>query len=219
MGCGRSRLQIFQSTSSSKKKKKKKEQHDMVVESVDNLSIEDASLDFNSDSPEAASARRAAAVARFRQISQGPLLAMAEVSKSQTDFFRMLDEKIESGPDFVDSYEDRRTSNSSLDPNKLRRLSLISNGHKTSVSSIKFHSQGFLTSSPTRARTPQPNVSPKHRLPPLQASPPPRDGRRSSPTHILSLALSSPLKNNHGSPRMFGTNKVFKSEELASRYD
>ncbi|XP_065332914.1 uncharacterized protein LOC135934845 [Cloeon dipterum] len=221
MGCGRSRLQIFQSASSSKKRKKKKER-EMVAESADNVSIEESSFDLNSDCPEAVNARRAAAVARFRQISQGPLLAMAEVSKSQTDFFKMLDEKIENGPDYSESGENTRTASPSLDLNKLRRLSLMSNGHKSSVSSIKFHSQGFLTSSPTRARTPQPaTISPKHRLPPLQASPPPKEpgSRRSSPTHILGLALSSPLKGNHGSPRMFTSNKVFRAEELATRYD
>lgn len=49
-------------------------QEELVVESADNASVDEA-LDL--DSPEAASARRAAAVARFRQISQGPLLAMA----------------------------------------------------------------------------------------------------------------------------------------------
>jgi hypothetical protein len=51
-------------------------QEELVVESADNVSVDEA-LDFDLDSPEAASARRAAAVARFRQISQGPLLAMA----------------------------------------------------------------------------------------------------------------------------------------------
>jgi hypothetical protein len=51
-------------------------QEELVVESADNVSV-DETLDFDLDSPEAASARRAAAVARFRQISQGPLLAMA----------------------------------------------------------------------------------------------------------------------------------------------
>jgi hypothetical protein len=121
------------------------------------------------------------------------------------------------GPD----YDDRRSSNISMD-NKPRRLSLI-NGHRNSCNTVKFHSQGLITSSPTRCRTPnqqQPGVSPKHRLPPLQASPPSRDlNKRSSPTHILSLALSSPLKISHASPRMFGSNKIFKSEELASRYD
>ncbi|CAB3362786.1 Hypothetical predicted protein [Cloeon dipterum] len=201
----------------------KEKEREMVAESADNVSIEESSFDLNSDCPEAANARRAAAVARFRQISQGPLLAMAEVSKSQTDFFKMLDEKIENGPDYSESGENTRTASPSLDlNNKLRRLSLMSNGHKSSVSSIKFHSQGFLTSSPTRARTPQPaTISPKHRLPPLQASPPPKEpgSRRSSPTHILGLALSSPLKSNHGSPRMFTSNKVFRAEELATRYD
>jgi hypothetical protein len=51
-------------------------QEEVVVENTDNVSVDEV-LDYDLDSPEAASARRAAAVARFRQISQGPLLAMA----------------------------------------------------------------------------------------------------------------------------------------------
>jgi len=51
-------------------------QQEMVVESVENGTVEEIA-EFEMDSPEAAIARRAAAVARFRQISQGPLLAMA----------------------------------------------------------------------------------------------------------------------------------------------
>lgn len=51
-------------------------QEEVVVENADNMAVEEV-LDYDLDSPEAASARRAAAVARFRQISQGPLLAMA----------------------------------------------------------------------------------------------------------------------------------------------
>lgn len=35
----------------------------------------------------------------------GPLLQQAEISSSQLDFFKMLDEKIENGPDYDESYD------------------------------------------------------------------------------------------------------------------
>ncbi|XP_014291480.3 uncharacterized protein tow [Halyomorpha halys] len=44
--------------------------------------------------------------ARLRiQISSSPLLAQAELSSSQSDFFKMLDEKINNGPDYDPSCE------------------------------------------------------------------------------------------------------------------
>ncbi|XP_021923412.1 uncharacterized protein LOC110831564 isoform X2 [Zootermopsis nevadensis] len=46
---------------------------------------------------------------KIRQIvasSPGPLLAQTEISSSQMDFFRMLDEKIENGPDYDSANEE-----------------------------------------------------------------------------------------------------------------
>ncbi|XP_046402940.1 uncharacterized protein LOC124168718 [Ischnura elegans] len=54
-----------------------------------------------------AEARRKALANRVRQVlSSGPLLAQAEVSSSQLDFFKMLDERIENGPDYVSGSDD-----------------------------------------------------------------------------------------------------------------
>lgn len=99
MGCGRSTL-----GSDSPKKRKKKEA--------------DGECESDSDSGSNSSNRKQQHGQQQQQLinkfvpfgAGGPLLAQAKISDSQQDFFMMLDEKIENGPDYDSETEevDRR---------------------------------------------------------------------------------------------------------------
>ncbi|XP_063245168.1 uncharacterized protein LOC134546332 [Bacillus rossius redtenbacheri] len=71
---------------------------------------------------------------RPRQVSAGPLLAHTEISSSQVDFFRMLDEKIESGPDYNSSGEEE------MERERARIMSLLKEWENASLNSARSRS-------------------------------------------------------------------------------
>ncbi|XP_063601550.1 uncharacterized protein C1orf21 homolog isoform X2 [Penaeus indicus] len=98
MGCGRSTL-----GSDSPKKRKKKE--------ADGECESDSDSGSNSSSRKQQHGQQQQLINKFVPFGAGgPLLAQAKISDSQQDFFMMLDEKIENGPDYDSETEevDRR---------------------------------------------------------------------------------------------------------------
>ncbi|XP_046687266.1 uncharacterized protein LOC124372902 [Homalodisca vitripennis] len=61
---------------------------------------EEDDKDGESDADSEEARLRAARLKQMVQAGPGPLLAQMEISSSQNDFFKMLDEKIENGPDY-----------------------------------------------------------------------------------------------------------------------
>ncbi|KOC66020.1 hypothetical protein WH47_12819 [Habropoda laboriosa] len=78
----------------------------------------------------------------------GPLLQQAEISTSQLDFFKMLDEKIENGPDYDESLD--KTAKAEHESNLVRQWELasvtwssVSELNNTSPSTMKNRNSGL----------------------------------------------------------------------------
>ncbi|XP_054271490.1 uncharacterized protein LOC128992103 [Macrosteles quadrilineatus] len=97
MGCGQSQIGIIYP-----RKSKNKEGTKRNGEGSEN---EEDEKDGESDADSEEAQLRAARLKQIVQIAPGPLLAQAELSTSQSDFFKMLDDKIENGPDYDSTCE------------------------------------------------------------------------------------------------------------------
>ncbi|XP_075227853.1 target of wingless repressor isoform X2 [Lycorma delicatula] len=112
MGCGQSHIAIIYPRKSKNKDGNKTNDNEDGEGDTDNRLQQSGSAEGVQSSAglsiqeiEEARLRAAARVRQMVQITSGPLLAQTELSSSQTDFFRMLDEKIESGPDYDSTCE------------------------------------------------------------------------------------------------------------------
>ncbi|XP_060523745.1 uncharacterized protein LOC132700439 isoform X2 [Cylas formicarius] len=92
MGCGHSKITIYPRKSKSKRSSKKSATPEKT-ESEEEDGIENEIE--NSENQEDCDSQK-----KLLKPPGGPLLAHIEISTSQQDFFRMLDEKIENGPDY-----------------------------------------------------------------------------------------------------------------------
>lgn len=103
MGCGQSKIGIIYPRKSKSKSGNKRS-------GVDPDSDEEAD-EADPGLGNAGDLEDADAGSKVRQMvtsAPGPLLAQTEISSSQMDFFRMLDEKIENGPDYDSANEEEK---------------------------------------------------------------------------------------------------------------
>ncbi|XP_063912339.1 uncharacterized protein LOC135129163 [Zophobas morio] len=103
MGCGHSKINIYPRKSRNKTNNKKSGVPEKT-ESEEEESVENE-LE-NGENIEDCEARKTIKVKPFG----GPLLAQAEISTSQQDFFKMLDEKIQNGPDYNSESESEKAA-------------------------------------------------------------------------------------------------------------
>ncbi|XP_066992670.1 uncharacterized protein tow [Anabrus simplex] len=95
MGCGQSKIgNIYPRKSKNKRSNKRS-----GVEADSEEDNDDADGATQTDDVDSASREK-------QPVSTGPLLVQTEMSTSQMDFFKMLDEKIESGPDYDSANEE-----------------------------------------------------------------------------------------------------------------
>ncbi|CAG9822429.1 unnamed protein product, partial [Phaedon cochleariae] len=104
MGCGHSKINIYPRKSKSKTGSKKSVTADKT-ESEDEDGIE-LEADHSESIEDCDSKKTSIKLKHFG----GPLLAQAEISTSQQDFFKMLDEKIQNGPDYNSESESERAA-------------------------------------------------------------------------------------------------------------
>ncbi|CAG9822425.1 unnamed protein product [Phaedon cochleariae] len=104
MGCGHSKINIYPRKSKSKTGSKKSVTADKT-ESEDEDGIE-LEADHSENIEDCDSKKTSIKLKHFG----GPLLAQAEISTSQQDFFKMLDEKIQNGPDYNSESESERAA-------------------------------------------------------------------------------------------------------------
>ncbi|XP_023722184.1 cytoplasmic polyadenylation element-binding protein isoform X2 [Cryptotermes secundus] len=101
MGCGQSKIGIIYPRKSKSKSGNKRSGVD--PDSDEETDEADPGLGDAGDAEEAGDGSK---VRQMVAPSPGPLLAQTEISSSQMDFFKMLDEKIENGPDYDSANEE-----------------------------------------------------------------------------------------------------------------
>lgn len=101
MGCGQSKIGIIYPRKSKSKSGNKRSGVD--PDSDEEADEADPGLGDAGDAEEAGDGSK---VQQMVASSPGPLLAQTEISSSQMDFFKMLDEKIENGPDYDSANEE-----------------------------------------------------------------------------------------------------------------
>lgn len=105
MGCGQSQIGIIYPRKSKNKDGSKKNGNAVEAKEAERDSRSDSDSTEGGIESEETRLRSAARVRQIVQMSSGPLLAHTEMSSSQHDFFKMLDEKVESGPDYDSTCE------------------------------------------------------------------------------------------------------------------
>ncbi|XP_030762142.1 uncharacterized protein LOC115886952 [Sitophilus oryzae] len=103
MGCGHSKINIYPRKSKTKQSSSKKSVTPEKAESEEEDGIENEP-EYNKENLEDCDAKKTIKIKPFG----GPLLAQTEISTSQQDFFKMLDEKIENGPDYNSESENEK---------------------------------------------------------------------------------------------------------------
>ncbi|KAG5875596.1 hypothetical protein JTB14_025373 [Gonioctena quinquepunctata] len=103
MGCGHSKINIYPRKSKSKSSSKKSVTADKTE------SEEEDGLETEAETSEDIEDCDQKKAVKFRSLG-GPLLAQPEISSSQQNFFKMLDEKIQNGPDYNSESEGEKAA-------------------------------------------------------------------------------------------------------------
>ncbi|XP_057659816.1 uncharacterized protein LOC130896056 [Diorhabda carinulata] len=101
MGCGHSKINIYPRKSKNKNNSKKSADTEKVE------TEEEECVEAETENTEDVEENGQKRTIKFKPIG-GPLLAQTEISTSQQDFFKMLDDKIENGPDYDSDSESEK---------------------------------------------------------------------------------------------------------------
>ncbi|EEZ98373.2 uncharacterized protein tow [Tribolium castaneum] len=177
MGCGHSKINIYPRKSRNKTNNKKSATPEKT-ESEEEDGVEN-DLE-NNENIEDCESRKTIKVKPFG----GPLLAQAEISTSQQDFFKMLDEKIQNGPDYNSESESEKAAEAA-------RLSALLKDWETA-------SAGSRSLPATPKRRPKPPLAEKIRSDGVRSAEIARDGPRPPERGYVSQIPQSVIHQSYG---------------------
>ncbi|CAH1374534.1 uncharacterized protein [Tenebrio molitor] len=177
MGCGHSKINIYPRKSRNKTNSKKSATPEKA-ESEEEDGVENE-LE-NNENIEDCDSRKTIKVKPFG----GPLLAQTEISSSQQDFFKMLDEKIQNGPDYNSESETEKAAEAA-------RLSALLKDWETA-------SAGSRSLPTTPKRRPKPPLTEKLRADGVRSAEISRDGPRPPERSYVSQIPQSVIHQSYG---------------------